>query len=613
MAKLTALSARTLSKPGRHGDGDGLYLNIAPSGSKSWVQRIVIHGRRRDIGLGPYPAVSLARAREIAHDNRTAVAQGRDPVAEKREAREAGLRRARSIPTFAEAAARVIELRRPTWSNARHAAQWENTLAAYAHPVIGNKTVDSITPADAMAVLTPIWTTKPETASRVRQRMETVMDWAITHGYRLDNPAGRSLLKVLPPVKRLKEHRQALPYAQVPGAVALVRECTADIPTKLAFEFLVLTAGRSVEVREAEWSEIDWEAATWEIPAARMKARRPHRVPLSTGAATILWQAWELTGGRGLIFPSTRSGKPASEMVFTSLLRRLEIPAVPHGFRTSFRNWVAECTAVPWAVAEAALAHNVGNSTEGAYMRSDLFQQRRTLMQVWSDHITSGIDMEGAVIEQSPDSRKGLEAAYPRRHPFEQSRELTEAQAAYVAGWTDAEGKPPEQFLADYLRDVLNDKIPEIPKFTDLPSLWREAPEASLDSNHSVLPDRWTLLRNYIDTAKTERWAWDALYSLLSEMMENGEPVHELLGVWGLYQFTKGGRPRKRGRPQELDRDLRVLAVFRFLRRHGWTRQGAFDYIADLTDYSPDNIRSIVIKLEKRLPSREKNQPNFSP
>ena len=145
----------------------------------------------------------------------------------------------------------MIELRRPTWSNARHAAQWENTLAAYAHPVIGNKTVDSITPADAMAVLTPIWTSKPETASRVRQRMETVMDWAITHGYRLDNPAGRSLLKVLPPVKRLKEHRQALPYVQVPGAVALVRECTADIPTKLAFEFLVLTAGRSVEVRAA--------------------------------------------------------------------------------------------------------------------------------------------------------------------------------------------------------------------------------------------------------------------------------------------------------------------------------------------------------------------------
>ena len=255
MGKLTALAARAMSKPGRHGDGDGLYLNIAPSGSKSWVQRIVVNGRRRDIGLGPYPAVSLARARAIAYDNRTAVAEGRDPVAEKRDEREASRRRAPSIPTFAQAAARVIELRCPTWSNAKHAAQWESTLATYAHPVIGRKTVDAVTPSDAMDVLTPIWTSKPETASRVRQRMETVMDWAVTHGYRLDNPAGRSLLKVLPSVKRLKEHRQALPYVQVPDAVLRVRESSADVPTKLSFEFLVLTAGRSGEVRAAEWGK----------------------------------------------------------------------------------------------------------------------------------------------------------------------------------------------------------------------------------------------------------------------------------------------------------------------------------------------------------------------
>ena len=410
MGKLSALSAKTLSKPGRHGDGDGLYLNVSPSGSKSWVQRIVIHGRRRDIGLGPYPAVSLARAREIARDNRTAVAQGRDPLAEKREAREAGPRRAPSIPTFAEAAARVIELRRPTWSNARHTAQWENTLAAYAHPVIGNKTVDSITPADAMAVLTPIWTTKPETASRVRQRMETVMDWAITHGYRLDNPAGRSLLKVLPPVKRLKEHRQALPYAQVPDAVVRIRECTADIPTKLAFEFLVLTAGRSVEVRAAEWTEIDWEAAAWEVPAARMKARRPHRVPLPGRAMEILKEASRFGDGQGLVFPSARSGNAASPTTFIALLRRLGILAVPHGFRSSFRDWVIEQTSAPWAVAEAALAHNVGNSTEAAYMRSDLFDQRRALMDRWAEFVTGRTDKEeshGQTEETEAEAEKG--------------------------------------------------------------------------------------------------------------------------------------------------------------------------------------------------------------
>ena len=394
MGKLTALGAKALSKPGRHGDGDSLYLNVAPSGSKSWVQRIVIGGRRRDIGLRPYPAVSLAIARSMAQTNRSAVAESRDPVAEKRRAREAARKPAPSVPTFAEPNARAIGLRRPTWSNAKHAAQWESTLATYVHPVIGLKTVDAVTPADAMDVLSPIWTRKPETASRVRQRMETVMDWAVTQGYRLDNPAGRSLLKVLPPVKRLKEHHQALPYAQVPGAVVRVRESTANTLTKLAFEFLVLTASRSGEVRTAKWSEIDWDAATWEVPAARMKARRPHRVPLSCRAMEILREASRFGDGQGLVFPAVRSGNPASPMTFTVLLRRLGILAVPHGFRSSFRDWVIEQTSTPWAVAEAALAHNVGNSTEAAYMRSDLFDQRRALMDRWGAYVTGAIDKE---------------------------------------------------------------------------------------------------------------------------------------------------------------------------------------------------------------------------
>ena len=394
MGTLTDLAARTLTKPGRHGDGDGLYLNVARSGRKSWVQRIVVYGRRRDIGLGPYPAVSLARARSTAQENRSAVAEGRDPIAEKRQEREAVLRPVPSVPTFSEAAARVIELRRPTWSNPKHAAQWQSTLQTYAFPLIGGKAVDAITAAEVLDVLTPIWTGKPETASRVRQRMETVMDWVVAQGYRLDNPAGRSLLKVLPKTRRLKEHHRALPYAQVPGAVRQVRESTAGISTKLAFEFLLLTASRSGEVRAADWSEIDWDSATWEIPASRMKARRPHRVPLSCRAMEILRQAWELDDGQGLIFPATRNGKAASEMVFASLLRRLEIPAVPHGFRTSFRNWVAECTPAPWEVGEAALAHNVGNSTKAVYMRSDLFEQRRALMDRWAAYVARGTDKE---------------------------------------------------------------------------------------------------------------------------------------------------------------------------------------------------------------------------
>ena len=394
MGKLSAAAVKALGKPGRHGDGDGLYLSVAPAGTKAWVQRIVVHGRRRDIGLGPYPTVSLARAREIAHDNRSAVAAGRDPVAEKREGREAARKPVPSVPTFAEAAAEVIELRRPTWSNPKHAAQWRSTLQTYAFPLIGDKAVDAITSSDVMDALTPIWTGKPETASRVRQRVETVMDWAVAQGYRLDNPAGRSLLKVLPKTGRLKEHHRALPYALVPGAMDRVRESTASISTKLAFEFLVLTAARSGEVRAADWSELDWGSATWEIPAVRMKARRPHRVPLPGRAVEILRQALELVDGQGLIFPATRGGRPMSEMAFTALLRRLQIPAVPHGFRTSFRNWVAECTAAPWAVAEAALAHSVGNSTEAAYMRSDLFDRRRELMDAWAAYVAGGTHKE---------------------------------------------------------------------------------------------------------------------------------------------------------------------------------------------------------------------------
>ena len=386
-SKLSALPVKTITKPGRHGDSGVLYLHVATSGTKSRGQRIVINEKRRDAGLGSYPAVSLAQARSLAAGNRSAVAEGRDPLAEKREAKESARNPTPSVPTFAEAAARVIELRRPTWSNPKHAAQWKATLETYAYPVIGGKPVDSITASDSLAVLEPIWTVKPETASRVRQRMETVMDWAVTHGYRLDNPAGRSLLKVLPLVKRLKKHHAALHYSQVSGALSLVRESTAHALTKLAFEFLVLTAARSGEVRNAGWCEINWDTLTWEIPASRMKAGHPHRVPLLGRSVEVLTAAWEISGPDELIFPVGPKGRTASDMTLTVLLRRLEILAVPHGFRSSFRDWVEECTATPWAVAEAALAHNFGNATQAAYMRSDLYDRRRELMQQWANYL----------------------------------------------------------------------------------------------------------------------------------------------------------------------------------------------------------------------------------
>lgn len=388
MGKLNALSVKTISKPGRHGDGDGLYLHVAPSGTKSWVQRIVIGEKRRDIGLGSYPAVSLAQARSLAADIRSAVAEGRDPMAEKQAAKDAARNPAPSVPTFAETTARVIEFRRPTWSNPKHAAQWESTLATYAFPVIGEMAVDEITAADVLAVLEPIWTTKPETASRVKQRIETVMDWVITHGHRLDNPAGKALFKVLLPVNREPNHHPALHYSQVGWALAKVRESTSNQLTKLAFEFLVLTAARSGEVRKANWGEILWDRGTWEISHIKMKARRFHRVPLSDRAMEILREAWPVTGPDGLIFPSVPGCGVSSDMTYNMMMKRLGIPAVPHGFRSSFTDWAEELMEGHSAAADAALAHKESNKTRRAYKRTDFFNARTGLMQRWSDYVT---------------------------------------------------------------------------------------------------------------------------------------------------------------------------------------------------------------------------------
>ena len=319
--------------------------------------------------------MSMAEARELASDNQRAIRQGRDPLAEKRKSAEE--RRRPALSTFAQAAEQVIEMRRPTWSNSKHAAQWKSTLATYAYPVIGSKFLDEIKSGDVLSVPTPIWTSKPETASRVRQRMETVFDWAIAQGWRLDNPAGKSVATALPRLPRTKNHHTALNYEDVPAALEQVRESTSDLSTRLSWEFLVLTAARSSEVRLATWPEIDWNSKAWTIPASRMKARREHRVPLADPALEILLEAQVLEGqGSGLVFPASRSGKPLSNMTHLALLRRLGIPAVPHGFRSSFKDWSMERTTIPWPVVEAALAHTLGNQTEAAYARSDLFEPR---------------------------------------------------------------------------------------------------------------------------------------------------------------------------------------------------------------------------------------------
>ena len=379
---LSATRAKTLRDPGRYSDGGGLHLFISKSGRKSWVQRITVDGRRRDIGLGGYPSVSLALAREKAAENRTAVAEGRDPLAEKRSS---------AMPTFTEAARAAHEANKPRWRNARHIASWMQTLERHAMPKLGNTPLDRIDRGQVLRVLTPIWTTRPETARRVRQRMKTVFRWGMAHGFMDSNPAGEAIDGALPPMPKVKAHLRSLPYQEVRSALETVERSQASIPAKLCLRFLVLTAARSGEARGAKWDEIEMEEKIWRIPPERMKGGKEHRVPLSVQALEILGEAYELRDESGLVFPSSlKPGLPMSDMTLTKVLRTTGLAdrATVHGFRSSFKNWTLEQTDTPWAVSEAALAHILGNSTEQAYARSDLFQRRRDLMQQWADYLT---------------------------------------------------------------------------------------------------------------------------------------------------------------------------------------------------------------------------------
>ena len=375
--RLSAALVRNVSKPGKYHDGGGLglYLRVEKSGARFWVQRLTIGGKRRELGLGSPPVVTLAEAREKALDNKRMAARGLDPLAEKR--------KAEGVPSFAEAARRVWEMHRPTWRNPKHAAQFISTLETYAFPRLGDRPVSDIGGADVLAVLTPIWTGKPETARRVKQRISAVMKWAVAQGLRADNPA-EAITRALPKVAPVKAHRRALPYADVARCLEAVRGSEALTATKLALEFLVLTATRSGEVRGARWEEVDFEAAVWTIPPERMKAKRPHRVPLSPRAVAVLREAERLADGSGLIFPGARHGRPLSDMTLSKLVKSLGFEADIHGFRTSFRTWAQEQTNFPREVAEAALAHNVGDAVERAYARSDVFEKRRRLMESWA-------------------------------------------------------------------------------------------------------------------------------------------------------------------------------------------------------------------------------------
>ncbi len=378
MKQLTAKFVREVTAPGRYYDGDaGLFLLVKPTGRKSFVQRLTIHGKRHDIGLGSDRWVTLSEARAAAQANRKLARTGGDPLAAKRS----------DVPTFEEAVETVIAIHRDGWKDAgKSEKQWRASLRDYVLPRLGRKPVDKVTTADVMAVLLPIWHARHETARRVRQRISTTMKWAVAQGHREDNPAGDAISAVLPKNGRIKNHHRALPFVEVTAALDRVSKSGAARTTVLALEFLVLTACRSGEVRSARWDEIDLEARVWTVPAARMKAKRDHRVPLSGRAMAVLAEARELADASGLLFPSP-TGRPLSDSTMSKLLRELGIDAVPHGFRSSFRDWAAECSTAPREVCELALAHVNSDRVEAAYRRTDLFEHRRELMAAWAQYL----------------------------------------------------------------------------------------------------------------------------------------------------------------------------------------------------------------------------------
>ena len=378
MKKINAVQCKTLSKPGLYRADDTLYLSVQESGRRSWIQRVMIDGRRHDIGLGSFPVVSLAKARKRAFRNREKIADGINPLLEKRRS---------SMPTFRVATERTHKSFAPSWKNEQHARSWMQVVQKHTFPILADLPVDQISQQDVLNVLEPIWTTRPETARRVRGRIRSVLRFCEAHGFVDRNVAGDAIDGALPAMPKVKEHLRALPYSEAPAAFkAIETKVTTESP-RLCLLFILLTAARSNEAREATWGEIDLKSATWEIPASRMKAGKIHRVPLSKSALAVLDQAVNIRDGSDLIFPSpAKSGHPMANntlkkhMVKVGLWER----TVVHGFRTSFRTWAAECTDIPREVCEMALAHTVGTGVEQAYSRSDLLEKRVRLMQQWS-------------------------------------------------------------------------------------------------------------------------------------------------------------------------------------------------------------------------------------
>ncbi len=381
MSKLTALKVKNATKPGKYGDGDGLWLVVTSDTARKWILRVQKAGRRRDIGLGSATDVSLLEARTAAEDMRRALRRGGDPVAERKKAKIV-------VPTFRDAAISVHKEHKPGWRNPKHAAQWLSSLEAYAFATLGDHPINKVDGPMVRDTLVAIWLTIPETARRVRQRIGTVLDYGHAKGWRDAEAPMRSITKGLPKQPKEKEHHPSLPWQEVPAFVADMPRMAETI--RLALEFIILTITRSGETRLARWSEFNLKAKIWVIPATRMKAKREHRVPLVPRAIEILNRMAELRtldDPDAYIFEGQKHGRPLSDMSLTMPLRRANLPFVVHGFRSSFRDWCSEATNTPREVAEACLAHVVGNKVEAAYSRTDHLEKRRAVMTQWATFV----------------------------------------------------------------------------------------------------------------------------------------------------------------------------------------------------------------------------------
>jgi integrase len=387
--ELSALAVKRLMRPGLFAVGGvtGLALQVQSTGARSWILRITTNGGRREIGLGGYPDVSLSLARDLARQMREEIARGTDPVSERRNRRREA-QRAASRVTFEEASVRWHQVRSQEYRNPKHAAQVLTTLKTYAFPFIGRKPVADVGIEDILSVVKPIWTTKTETADRLRGRIENVLSWATAAKLRDgENPARwrGNLDALLPKPSKIaaSTHHAALPFVEVPAF--LNRLADVDGIGARALEFLILTAARSGEVRLAVWSEFDLPSRLWTIPKERMKAGREHRVPLSQPALAVLSELPRFEGSNS-VFVGPRGG-PISDMTISAVTRRMAVAAVPHGFRSAFRDWAAERTSYSAEVAEMALAHTIANKVEAAYRRGDLFDKRRALMDDWASFL----------------------------------------------------------------------------------------------------------------------------------------------------------------------------------------------------------------------------------